>query len=1009
LPLAIAAYQEAIRLDPTNAKAHWNLAHSYLLQGDFARGWPEHEWRGPAGEVEFDHYTQPRWDGSPLAGKSLVVFGEQGLGDEVMFASCYEELVDQAGECIFVCDPRLVALLGRSFPRAKVFGHRRRRDRAPFAVEQRVDWQIAAGSLPMYLRRKAVDFPGRRSYLLPDAAAVNQWKQRFARLGHGLKIGISWRAGGRPSERQRRTTELADWRPLFALPGIQWMNLQYGHVGEDLAVAKKDLGITIYDFAEGDPLVDLDQFAAKVAALDLVISVGNATLHLAGALGVPGWGILPLVPGWRWQIAGPTSPWYPSVRLYRQQLAERWDDVFRHLRANLEWVQSSGEVDLPPEKMLVDPPSVGEPATARSAAARPGQLPNRPLLSRSADAGDFVERDLPAALDKAVAYHQAGALNQAEEIYVEVLQHVPRNVDAQRLLGILARQTGRVPLALTALRRALAAGDEQPETRIHLAGSLRDAGKLEAARAELVAAVECFPESAEVHFELGRTLVSLYRPDEATEQFETALRLDPGLIDAYRALADVLLEDGLAGEALAMCNRALAKRPNSASMLGTRAAVLKKLNRSEEAADDLAAAVAIEPEDFDLQFTLAGTYLASARLADAERAFRRALQLRPRDAATLNNLAIALQQQGQMEAALAMYDRAIEIDGNLALAHANRARLWIQQRRFCAGWYEYRWRWQPPVGPGPRNFFAQPQWAGESLVGRSILVHGEQELEDEIVFAGCLPDLVGRAGQVVVICSTELAPLFARSFPETQVFGVERGTERLWRAPQGLRVDVQIAAGDVPEYLRPDFQSFPERSSYLRADTSRVEFWRERLAQLGPGPKVGIAWRSGSTPLDRAVHWAPLAHWQPLLAGRGAQFISLQAGDCSREIDECGATGAGLHVLSDRRVFENIDERAALISALDLVVAVEDVCLHLAGALGTPAWAVLRRWPQWRWPLESERTPWYSAVRILRQTDDGDWTELFERAAENFLKWTANRADRTWKRRNLGQPIATAQ
>ena len=155
---AITAYQEAVRLQPDYAQAHWNLAHCYLLLGDFGRGWPAYEWREKSGEVFFDRHTGPRWDGSSLAGKTLLVHAEQGIGDEIMFAACYDEVVARAAHCIFVCEPRLAELIKRSFPRSTVYSHARRSDWAPAPIRESYDWQIPAGSLPLYLRRSISRF-----------------------------------------------------------------------------------------------------------------------------------------------------------------------------------------------------------------------------------------------------------------------------------------------------------------------------------------------------------------------------------------------------------------------------------------------------------------------------------------------------------------------------------------------------------------------------------------------------------------------------------------------------------------------------------------------------------------------------------------------------------------------------------------------------------------------------------------------------------------------------------
>ena len=178
-------------------------------------------------------------------------------------------------------------------------------------------------------------FPQKKRFLFTDADKVADWRRRFAELGPGLKSGISWRAGGKAENARRRTTPIQLWRRLFAIPGVQFINLQYGDCAEDIAVAWSAFRTVIHDWPDADLLVDMDGFLAKVTALDLVISVGNATVHTAGALGVQAWTLLPLVPVWRWMICWDTSIWYPCVRLYRQKKLGQWERLFDRIALQL--------------------------------------------------------------------------------------------------------------------------------------------------------------------------------------------------------------------------------------------------------------------------------------------------------------------------------------------------------------------------------------------------------------------------------------------------------------------------------------------------------------------------------------------------------------------------------------------------------------------------------------------------------------------------------------------------
>ena len=370
---ATAALETAVRLAPDFAAAHWNCGYCYLLAGDFARGWLEHEWRERAGEVSLDHYPQPRWTGDPLEGRTILVHGEQGIGDEILFGSCLPELILRAGHCVIVCDPRLQPLFRRSFPRATVHGFARRQDRQGMLLAERIDGQIPIGSLPLYLRPTRESFPRRQRFLAADPIQIADWKNRFAQLGAGLKIGISWRAGGQPGERRMRTTSLDLWRPLLSLPNAQFINLQYGDCVEDLAAVRREMGIQIHDWDDADPLVDMDAFAAKVAALDLVVSVDNSTVHLSGALGVPTWVLLPQVPGWRWTIADARSLWYPAARLFRQPHCGNWSPVFEHVG------QLLGKIVRSPEPLVaLDVVTQTEFSDASTRTKSPGKATDAP-------------------------------------------------------------------------------------------------------------------------------------------------------------------------------------------------------------------------------------------------------------------------------------------------------------------------------------------------------------------------------------------------------------------------------------------------------------------------------------------------------------------------------------------------------------------------------------------------------------------------------------------------------
>ncbi|MBI5444226.1 MAG: tetratricopeptide repeat protein [Deltaproteobacteria bacterium] len=332
---ALGCWERALALRPEHPEAHWNRSLALLAAERFREGWVEYEWGFASKDREQRCFPQPRWHGQPLEGKTVLVLAEQGVGDEIMFASCVPDLTVRGARVILECDRRLAPLFARSFPGVRVCGAQRSESPAWLLDPETADYHVSLASLPAQFRNDAVDFPTRASFLVPDPERVNLWKTRLSSLGPGVKVGVSWRGGARADTRRRRTIALSDWAPLLATPNVHFVNLQYGSTAEELAAAKRELGIVVHDWEDADPLTDLEGFAAQISCLDLVISIDNSTVHMAGALGVPVWVLLPRPPDWRWLLKGDTSHWYESVRLFRQREPGQWDDVVERVRTEL--------------------------------------------------------------------------------------------------------------------------------------------------------------------------------------------------------------------------------------------------------------------------------------------------------------------------------------------------------------------------------------------------------------------------------------------------------------------------------------------------------------------------------------------------------------------------------------------------------------------------------------------------------------------------------------------------
>jgi tetratricopeptide (TPR) repeat protein len=318
---AIKYGRRALAIDPENADAHWGIATGLLEKGEWATAWDEHEYgfkTKPILRVDRGADLVPVWDGSP--GKKVWIFGEQGLGDEIMFASMLPDVM-KTNEVVFESHERLKTLFEKSFG-VKCYGSREEKI-IPWLEHEKPDARISVASLGKFYRRSAESFPG-TPYLKAESAP----------RGKKFRVGISWTGGLKPGRIATRSVPLQWWGSILN-NDCEFVSLQYTDNEADIEAAERQYGISITRAPEAKAH-DYYETAKLVQSCDLVISVCTAVIHLAGALGVPCWVMVPNKPAWRYGVAGPMR-WYRSVRLYRQPegKADAWMSVVQRIGLDL--------------------------------------------------------------------------------------------------------------------------------------------------------------------------------------------------------------------------------------------------------------------------------------------------------------------------------------------------------------------------------------------------------------------------------------------------------------------------------------------------------------------------------------------------------------------------------------------------------------------------------------------------------------------------------------------------
>ena len=316
---SLALFEKLFEHDPDNVEARYSHAQVLVGAGRFDQGWPEFQWRWrrPQANVRPELFPGHLWNGERLAGQRVLAYTEQGIGDEILVASMIPDLDRAARETIFLCSSRLVPLFRRSFPNV-VVDHRA--EPLPDSITKlRVDLQMSLSELGSCFRRKFSDFPAHNGYLKADPVLAGHFRSRYQSRRPGCPVvGIAWRSVN-PEIGHLKGGQLSEWKNLLATPNVTFVDLQYGDTREERAAAFGGTQFELLHDEAVDALVDIDVAAAQVAAMDLVISVSNSTVHLAGGLGVPTWTILNPRRGrlWYWFRGQERSPWYPSVILHQ--------------------------------------------------------------------------------------------------------------------------------------------------------------------------------------------------------------------------------------------------------------------------------------------------------------------------------------------------------------------------------------------------------------------------------------------------------------------------------------------------------------------------------------------------------------------------------------------------------------------------------------------------------------------------------------------------------------------
>ncbi len=457
------------------------------------------------------------------------------------------------------------------------------------------------------------------------------------------------------------------------------------------------------------------------------------------------------------------------------------------------------------------------------------------------------------------------------------------------------------------------------------------------------------------------------RMAEAERIYREVLARHPDHPDALHLLGVLAAQTGRTQLAAGLIARAIGLNPAAPFYHNNLGNVLQDLGRLSESLLCYEEALRLEPEYVEALVNLGNALNKLDRFGEALACYLEAQRLRPDYAGVYVNLAHALIDQGLLEEARGVVEEALRLDPDNAQAHGARSRLWLLSGDLERGLAEYEWRWL--LQPGGRRGFRQPEWDGSPLLGRRILLHAEQGLGDTVQFLRYAPLVARAGGRVIVECPPGLVMLAA---------GME-GVEEAVASGQPLPdFDVHAPLLSVPRILGTRLETIPAEIPYLQPPPAP-----EELPELPGGGRlrVGLAWSGNPAHRNDRRRSLPLQRLAPLASVEGVVFISLQKGPAAEQ-----SAPLGLRLESPPGRWNDLPWLAATLARLDLIISVDTLQAHLAGALGRPVWLLLPFAPDWRWMLGREDSPWYPTMRLFRQPAPGDWASVVERVRQELVR-----------------------
>ena len=573
-----------------------------------------------------------------------------------------------------------------------------------------------------------------------------------------------------------------------------------------------------------------------------------------------------------------------------------------------------------------------------------------------------------ALYQRALSVYQRSGLIESELLCKAALELKPRDFKALHLLGVIAAQSNDAAGALKLLEEALLVNPRSEIAHNNLGNVLASLNRFEAAIGSYDKAIALNRRFADAFYNRGNALAGLKKYSAAIENYNRAISLKNDFVEAYYNRGNAHSAVRSFELALKSYDQAIAIKPSYAEAHSNRGCVLKELNHLPAALESCNRAIALKPRYVEAHANRGAVLKELNDLSGALASYDDAIAGKSDYAEAFSGRGNVFKGLNQLDASIANYNRALALDPGYVDAIYNRSLVYLLSGDFEKGWTDYESRWQSESAArfNEKRSFKQPLWLGnESLKGKTILIYGEQGLGDRIQFSRYVKSVADLDAKVILEVPRALLKVLSRLDGLCQI--VEKGMP----LPD---FDLQCPMLTLPLALKTRLSTIPLAKGYLSSDELSVQRWHEKLRGSG-SPRIGLVWSGSKLHLNDRNRSMTLARLLRALPN-GLQYISLQKEVRDHDLETLKSNH---NILDISENLTDFSDTAAACECMDLIISVDTSVAHLSGALGKRTWILLPFAPDWRWLLERDDCPWYSAVKLYRQQSHDDWDATLER------------------------------